>query len=143
MPPPPFISWPACLPAFMAAELCAADASVFPVLRLTPLPIAALPCGGGHLDMGSGGCGLWGTSVAQRRPFWIGLVQLALMGFPPSARERSGLGVGTWGTHGHPWLFQSWLGAMCPDLGLLRSCVVLFLFLDPPHLWCDLRRPRS
>lgn len=75
--------------------------------------------------MGSGGCGLWGTSVAQRRPFWIGLVQLVLMGFPPSARERSGLGVGTWGDS-WPWLFSELAGGHVPrswPFTLLRRSV--------------------
>jgi len=76
------------------------------------------------------------------------MVQLVLMGFPPNARDQpSRLGVGAWGlllltpTHGSwPWLFKA--RGHAPDLGLLLLHRHV-LFLDPPHLWCELHLPRS
>lgn len=82
---------------------------------------------------------LWGTSVQAflDRDGAVG----PEMGFPPNANARDRPGVGAWGlltpTHGSlPWLFKA--GGPCPDLGLLLLHR-LVLFVDPPHLWCELR----
>jgi hypothetical protein len=67
------------------------------------------------------------------RPFSIGMVPLALMGFLPNSRD-----------HAWPpaaWVWDSSLMAMgrlklgpCPDLGHLFSCIVMSLFFQTPSI---------
>lgn len=98
----------------------------------TPLPVALFVV----VDMVRW---LWGTSV---QAFLDRDGAVGPDGFPPNARDRPGCGsMGTppcptqW-----PWLFKA--GGHASDLGLLLLHRHVF-FLDPPHLWCELRLQRS